>query len=214
MRTGDVLLEAKFNQLASHYKETYELHVACIQQRDRLFYALLAVVGIFSLQLGSVSVSNSLVAEFLKNSAGITIGTDSSLIATLIWFALFGLSTKYYQVVVQVERQYPYLHDLETLLSRYYPGTNAFTREGKSYLWNYPAFSNWIWFLYTIAFPVLIVFGSWLQISTEIIQHGIYSYSVAFNFVCYLMIGTTTALYLGKMHEVTIRRLSSWVGRL
>ncbi|CAC9649860.1 hypothetical protein, partial [uncultured Gammaproteobacteria bacterium] len=39
--------EAKFNNLCSHYKDSFDIHLASIKQRDKLFYWLLIIMAVF-----------------------------------------------------------------------------------------------------------------------------------------------------------------------
>ena len=155
--SGRNLDEAKFNNLCAHYKDTYEIHLSSIKQRDTLFYALLVILALFSLQVTSTELVNSALSGFINKQLDISIDKNSNLLGTLLWLLLFGFSSRYYQTVIQIERQYDYIHHLEELISKRYPNTRAFTREGKSYLDEYPIFSNWIWLLYTLAFPLIIL---------------------------------------------------------
>lgn len=191
--------ESKLNNLCAHYKDTYDIHLGSVKQRDTLFYALLVIAAFFSLQITSLEFVNGVITDYLSKEAGIMIAKDSSLLSTLLWFLLLGISTKYYQVTVQIERQYQYLHALEERLNHHYPGTVAFTREGASYLNGYPIFSNWLWLLYTLAFPFLLLLAISIRTKSEI-SSASDIYPLIPNFICYLLIGTSTILYLWKLH--------------
>src|ERR1019366_6800862 len=111
----------------------------------------------------------STVQGVVKKVADVKLGNDMGVVSTLLWFALFGLSTRYFQTVVEIEGQYEYLHSLEEdINSNHYAGSVAFTREGKHHLKEYPLFSNWVWMLYTILFPVLILISAGMQIISEV----------------------------------------------
>ena len=150
--------EAKFNNLCSHYKDSFDLHRSSIKQRDLLFYCLLIILAIFTLQISSAETVVNIVNEYVTKISGVKIGNNLGFISTLIWLLLLGFSTRYFQVVLEIERQYEYLQALEIQLNSYYSGSKAFTREGKAYLSKYPLFSNWVWLLYTLFFPCFIVF--------------------------------------------------------
>ena len=132
---------------------------------------------------------------------------NSNLLGTLLWLLLFGFSSRYYQTVIQIERQYDYIHHLEELISKRYPNTRAFTREGKSYLDEYPIFSNWIWLLYTLAFPLIILTCIVIRILGELEVYETLSLSLIPSFVAYLLVGTSTVLYIGKLHLSGVRKL-------
>ena len=200
MRSQDTLLEAKFNNLCSHYKDTYDLHLSSIKQRDMLFYALLLISALFSLQTVSSDFTNGIITDFLSKQVGVNIDKKSNLLSSVLWFLLFGISIKYYQVVILIEKQYSYIHGLEEMLNRYYEDTIAFTREGKSYLNGYSMLSNWAYISYTLIFPLLIIYCIWLRITGEIDSaKELYPY-VLTDFICYLLIGLLSGLYLMQIH--------------
>lgn len=204
---GSSLSEAEFNNLCSHYKDTYEIHLASVKQRDTLFYALLVILALFSLQVASTDLVNSALSSYVNKQLDISIDKNSNLFGTLLWLLLFGFSSRYYQTVIQIERQYDYIHHLEELVSGRYPGTRAFTREGKSYLGEYPLFSNWVWLLYTLAFPLIIMLCISIRIYGELANYEILGLSLAPAFVSYLLVGTSTILYIGKLHGSSLRKL-------
>lgn len=200
--------EAKFNNLCSHYKDTFDIHRASIKQRDTLFYGLLIILAVFTLQLSSTEVVVSVVNDYVNKTTGIKLGKSADFISTLLWLLLLGFTTRYYQVVLGIERQYGYLHALEEKLNGYYPESKAFTREGKSYLSKYPLFSNWIWLLYTVFFPSLIIFCVIMRTNSEI--EGMQSIEVnqIIDFICYLVIATSSILYIYRLHESSIQNIT------
>lgn len=103
---------AKFNNLCSHYKDTFYIHRASIKQRDILFYGVLIILSIFTLQLSSIEAVANIVNGYVNKSIGIKLGHNVEFISTLLWFLLLGFSTKYYQLVIEIQGQYDYLHVL------------------------------------------------------------------------------------------------------
>jgi hypothetical protein len=204
---GSSLSEIEFSNLCSHYKDTYEIHLASVKQRDTLFYALLLILALFSLQVASADLVNSAISSYANNQLDISIDKNSNLFGTLLWLLLFGFSSRYYQTVIQIERQYDYIYHLEEIVSGRYAGTRAFTREGKSYLGDYPLFSNWMWLLYTLAFPLIILLCIWIRIHGELANYETLGLSLVPSFVSYLLVGTSTILYIGKLHGSSLRKL-------
>ena len=192
--------QVKFDNLCSHYKDTYELHKEDVKHRDKMFYSLLIVLGLFTIQ----SLSPEIVAEVMQDKAGESVAAiivnDINLISTLLWFALFGLSSRYFQINIRIERQYDYIHSLESGLNSFYPCSKAFTREGKSYLNKYPLFLNWMSILYTIVFPMLILFVVSIQILDEIKSDN---ENLVLDSMCCLVIYISVILYLLMIHGKT-----------
>lgn len=197
---GQSLGEAEFNNLCSHYKDTYDIHLVSIKQRDTLFYALLVILAFFSLQITSADLANRALSNYINKEYGIVIDKSSNLFGTMLWLLLFGISSRYYQLVIQIERQYDYIHHIEELLNKKYAGSRAFTREGKSYIDKYPLFSKWVYLLYTVAFPMIILLSIALRIQGELARFDILGLGLAISFACYLLVGTSTILYMGKLH--------------
>jgi hypothetical protein len=201
--------EAKFNNLCSHYKDSFDVHRSTIKQRDMLFYGLLVILAVFTLQMTSADTAANIVNEYVTKISGVKIGNNVDFISTLMWLILLGFSTRYFQIVLEIERQYVYLHALEDQLNSHYPESSAFTREGKEYLSNYPLFSNWIWLLYKIFFPSLILFSVVVKINAEIANMQSIGLNQIIDFICYLIVGTSSILYTYRLHESSITNLTS-----
>ncbi len=193
--------EAKFNNLCSHHKDSFDIHLSSIKQRDKLFYWLLVIMAVFTLQLSSTDIVIDIVNNYINNTVGIRLGGSADFIATLLWLLLLGFTTKYYQIVLEIERQYGYLHVLEEKLNGYYPETKLFTREGKSYLDKYPLFSKWMWLLYTVFFPILIIFSVVIRLSSEVKEIQYIGVNQIIDFVCCFIIIISSILYIHKLHK-------------
>ncbi|VVM28260.1 hypothetical protein BSPWISOXPB_10821 [uncultured Gammaproteobacteria bacterium] len=55
--------EKKFNNLCSHYKDTFGIHQATIKQRDTLFYRLLVILAVF---ISSTDMVSSIVSDYIN----------------------------------------------------------------------------------------------------------------------------------------------------
>lgn len=190
--------EARFNTIASHYKDTFDIHLLTIKDRNKLFFYLLIILAVFVIQFKDSSFVQQVCTELLKKNIG-TIDEFSKFIPVLIWFLLMGISLRYFQINVQIERQYAYLHALENELNGYFIDSVAFTREGKSYLSNYPTFFNWFSILYTWIFPLSLLILIILRIYTDL-NSWPPNFSNISCFIAYEITGTTTILYIIKMH--------------
>ena len=192
--------EAELNNLCSHYKDTYDIHTSSIKQRDILFYTLLILLPLFYLQITSESLVNGVIEGMLDEKFGIHIDEPSNVFNTMLWFLLFGFTSKYFQTVVQIERQYDYIHHLEQIINKVYSKTKAFTREGASYASEYPIFSRWLWALYTIAFPCIILICITVRIKFEVAGTEFININLIPSLLSYLLVVVSTTLYLGKIH--------------
>ncbi|EHZ2492117.1 hypothetical protein ABNJ94_002529 [Vibrio parahaemolyticus] len=207
--------DVKFNNLCSHYKDSFDNHKASIKQRDTLFYLLLVILSIFTLQLSSTEAVTTIVTEYVKKSTGIGLSGSTGFISTLLWFLLMGFSIRYFQVVIEIERQYSYLHILETEINEFYKQDSvAFTREGKSYLSKYPLFSNWVWLLYTFFFPILILSCTILKIKNQTVTSSPFTANQIIEIICFAIINISVLLYTYRLHENQVNKVFSKVARI
>lgn len=195
----DIIAE-RFNGLCAHYKDSCDINQATVKQRDTLFYLLLAILSLFVMHSLYTDFFNSVASGIFKKQTDADLKDKVDLISTFLWLFIFGVSSKYYQVVGIIERQYEYIHALEEQLEKFYKNTPVFSREGKFYLNKYPTFSNWMWFLYTIAFPSLILFCISFKAYTEVGLYGIHSMKVAINISVGACSAITTILYMARVH--------------
>ena len=191
--------ETKLEILTDHYKDTF----ACIhedrKQRDRLFNFILAVITVMLFQVYSPKDAGDAIGQFLAKKLDLVKPLDISFIGSIIWFMLLGLVIRYFQTTVHLERQYEYIHQLEDEISPQYKG-RAFTREGKSYLKNYPLFSNWTWILYTFAFPALLIIIVSSKIVHELLLATRISSLLVFNIAACISIVVSTVLSFLSVH--------------
>ena len=191
--------DTKFQILSDHYKDSFSYLQKFLKQRDIFFFLILIVVTLMLFQIYSPTDSGKAISQFVTNELELEDSIDISFIGSIIWFLLLSFVVRYFQTVVFIERQYNYIHKLEDQLSPFY-NNDAFTREGKSYLSNYPLFSKWVSILYTIIFPVLLLGVISTKIITEInnITNGFQL--VYINIIIFICIFMSTVLYLLLVH--------------
>ncbi|HIE02690.1 MAG TPA: hypothetical protein EYP59_20810 [Thiotrichaceae bacterium] len=183
--------------LHDHYKDTFTHQRTYLKLRDRLFLYLLIVVTIMLLEIAAPEAAGTAISQLIKNQIGIEETIHFSFITGVIWFLLLGLTLKYYQNLMLIERQYAYIRKLEAELNQIYSNSDViFTREGKTYLKDYPIFSDWAHFLYRIVFPSFLIaiaifkcFDEWPGLSN-------FSLSNFFNTVICFGVLATVALVL------------------
>src|SRR3990172_10262839 len=191
--------EAKLALLNDHYKETFAIIQEHLRLRDRLFAYSLIIISVMLFQMHSPSGSSEALSELITNKLELDAPVDISFLTSLLWFALLSVVVRYYQTVVYIERQYTYIHRIEDQLSPEYEG-RAFTREGKSYLKNYPLFSSWAWILYTIVFPALLAVIVVVKIIGEIRHMDGAIVSLSINMLIALSIVLSSVFYVLLVH--------------
>lgn len=142
--------------LAEHYRDTFTILQSYLRSRDRFFLLVIVVATVMLFQVFSPDEASIATGQFIAAKVGIEQPLNVSFLGSVTWVIFLWLTVRYFQTVVLIERQYDYFHHLETVLSSYYDG-KVFTRESKTYLQNYPKFSDWTWALYTIMFPLLLI---------------------------------------------------------
>lgn len=191
--------DAKLQLLHDHYKDTFSYIRGYLKLRDRLFVLILIVVTLMLFQVYSPAESSEAVSQFITKKLELKSPIDITFIGSIIWFSLLSLVVRYFQTVVHIERQYTYIHQIEEQLSAQYEN-KAFTREGKSYLKDYPLFSSWAWILYTIVFPVLLLVLVIVKIVGEISQARSILLLLSINVAIALFIILSTLFYLLMVH--------------
>ena len=131
--------------------------------RDRLFLYSLIIEIMILFQIFSNDYFNSLTNEIAKEKLGIKLTLDSTILSNVLMLLLFVFLVRYYQLLVSIERTYAYIHHLEDKLNNLF-SANFITREGISYLKEYPVYSNLIDIFYKFIYPVLILFTCILKI--------------------------------------------------
>jgi len=191
--------DKKIELLNDHYKDTFAQLKEYLKLRDRLFLLILVTITLLLFQIYSPDEAGVTIGAFLSKKLEIQNTISIAFIGSVIWFALLALVIRYFQTIIFIERQYAYIHNLEDQLSKHYQD-KAFTREGKSYLKNYPLFSDWAYILYTMVFPsllILIVLGK--MINEFYFSKGI-SLLLIFDTIIALCILISTVLYMRMVH--------------
>ena len=191
--------DTKLQVLHDHYKDSFTHLQNHLKLRDRVFILILIVLLLMSFQITSPKESGEVITQLVTQKLGLTIAIDISFIGSIIWFGLLGLVVRYFQTAVHIERQYKYIHNIEEQISPNFD-KKIFTREGKSYLSDYPLFSNWTWILYTIIFPILLLIVVLIKIIGEFSGAENISLSLVFNITTSLCIFISTVLYLLAIH--------------
>ena len=144
--------------LHDQYKDSFAFVRDREKLRDRLFlYVLLLLAALVT----EVQYPEALPRALTEVQAGDVKVDLASLpvrgLLSFTWVMLFAFCLRHIQVSVTIERQYSYLHKLEARLDEITREKGSFGREGKAYLANFPAFTAWAWFFYTVIYPVAVV---------------------------------------------------------
>lgn len=191
----DSLTGTKLTVLSGHYKDTQKIGEANVKNRDRTFLLILVLLAVMAFQFFSPQSSSSVISQIVKNQLELDTAISMNYVSSLIWFSLFAITIRYFQIVINLEKHYNYIHDLERILAKEYAG-KAFTREGRSYLQDYPIFSSWLHVVYRFIFPILLVAGVAIKIVSEWKVREAVTLPLGLNTLICLMLIVSTCLYV------------------
>lgn len=136
-----------------HYKDSFEQQKSYLQKRDKLTIVLfVCIILIISFCYDSNSVCENL--NKLINSQVRDLKFDLSFIKTGIFIITFWVSLQYYQIALTIEKAYRYIHNCEKCLSE---NGLPISREGASYLDNYPWLSDCAHWFYNLGIPLSLI---------------------------------------------------------
>lgn len=145
--------------LHDHYKETFARIREVEQSRNKLF---LWLIGLFALLIFEIGYPAELGRSVGKVSIlGADFDVKALPLAALLnvsWVLTFAIGLRYCQVTVLINRQYPYLHDLEDAISPQVGGGDLYRREGDVYKRKYPLLLDVVWIAYAFIFPFIVIF--------------------------------------------------------
>lgn len=191
--------ETKIGVLNDHYKDTNIKIEKIIKNRDRSFLFILILLGVMAFQLFSPQQSDTVLTQVVQNKLNVDASLSINFIGSLIWFGLLAVAIRYFQSVINLEKQYGYVHDLEKEIAKDFGG-KAFSREGKSYLKDYPLFSDWLHIIYWVIFPLLLLVGVTAKIISEWRVNNPAWLPLTLDSVIYAVLVISTGLYLLNIH--------------
>ena len=144
----------KLALLHEHYRDTCGVMQGQRAARDRYFYFVIGLLAIVLFDLATPDGFANVIGDVLKAQLQLSTALDLGYVRSLLWFLFLGLTVRYCQTALGVERQYTYIHELEARLAAQVPG--AFRREGEAYLTEYPLFLTCAHYFYTLVMPLLM----------------------------------------------------------
>lgn len=172
-----------------HYNDTFKHQLIYIEKRDRYFVLLFSLVSVMFLILSLPDFISYIATLYAETHIKKEVKLELRLLTSTVLFFICFIMIKYYQINIHIERRYTYIHEAEELLSSISNGL-IISREGKSYLNDYPYLSNVISLLYKYVFPLLIVALTWYSFS---INTNSYFW---FDLLATILVTILTILYL------------------
>lgn len=139
--------------LYDHYKETVNNVKQNENKRNKKFLIIMTQIFIlFLITFKSDGVIKT-ISDFLIIKWNIGLYFSINIIQISILISLLYCVIRYFQLNVQIEKLYPYIHKLEDKLAT--EVNDVIGREGKNYLNNYPKTQNIIYYCYKFLFLIL-----------------------------------------------------------
>lgn len=182
--------------LCSHYKDSYDIHRETIKKRDILFYILLILMAFFLIYTKQPLALSKSLDLYINKQTGITITKDIISFSTVFWILISVISLKYFQIVIEIERQYKYIHKIESTLQNHFLDGSSFTREGASYKNSNKYFNKWSKFIYGYFFTVMLMASITINIVLYIINLKSFHILTLINISCFITTFISSALYL------------------
>lgn len=185
--------ELKYTTLYDHYKDTVSYLKKDLNKRDKLTLYLFGSLILYFLveinPLDSLTIANT----FVKSKIGGSIDINYSLLSTGVLLFLLWSVIRYFQLCLYIEKQYNYIHELESKINLA-SGQDIITREGYSYLSEYPLLTALIHRIYNFFLPI----GISISMVVKIVIIPIYDFSFLYliNIFTQLMIILCSFLYL------------------
>lgn len=194
----NIVLEKRLEILYDHYKDTFLKIQVNEKKRDRLFYVIIGFLGLLILQF-IYSIALPKVVKQI-NILGFSFSFNEipvPVIISLTWTFFSMIVIRYYQIIVHVDKQYNYLHELESKLSNFLDKPQIISRESSGYLTNnYSCFRHWVWIFYTAIYPAIIILAIFLNFKLEWSVQSIPQYHKIYDTILGVLAIITMVFYL------------------
>ena len=141
--------------LYDHYKDTIEETKKQESRRNKLFIIILIHIFVLFLVSYKPESMSNVISDLLMEKWKMGFYFSINIIQIAIMISMLYCVIRYYQINIQINRIYPYIHTIENELSKQI--SKNFTREGKNHLKEYPKTQNIVYFCYKYIFPVFYI---------------------------------------------------------
>lgn len=184
------------DNLYDHYKDSCAKRESAQTDRNKFFLASLVCVTGLAIFVILPDLVVQAVLSWLQIETTTDINTLISIFQSLNWAVLAYVLIRYVQASIQVERAYIYESQLEDRLD--------ITREGNSYLNNYPVALDFIDFFYKKIYPLALIIGVFTKsiLEWQSPNYGTIPYLV--DSALALFIIALMVLYMAFLHKIVL----------
>jgi len=141
--------------LYDHYKDTVNIVKNEENKRNKMFIVILIhLIILFFISIKPESIYNT-ISELLKENFKTGFYFSINVIQIMVMISMLYCTIRYYQINIHIDKTYVYIHKIEEDIAEMV--CEDFSREGKSYLTNYPKTLDCIYYSYKYFFPLIYV---------------------------------------------------------
>jgi len=141
--------------LYDHYKDTVNIVKNEENKRNKMFIVILIhLIILFFISIKPESIYNT-ISELLKENFKTGFYFSINVIQIMVMISMLYCTIRYYQINIHIDKTYVYIHKIEEDIAGMV--CEDFSREGKSYLTNYPKTLDCIYYSYKYFFPLIYV---------------------------------------------------------
>ncbi|WP_319779606.1 hypothetical protein [Maridesulfovibrio sp.] len=188
--------DSQFECFVNHYSESCQYMKKTQDLRDKYFFYLVLAASVFASQFESSQLAKDIILLFLPAKKNLSNLIIFQYFSSLMWFVVTLLTVKYYQTHVNLEKQYSYIHKLETEIQSVCSCDFVFTREGKAYFSKNSFTSEYISLLFRRVFPLALLFMFLQRMLIDVDWSHLFTVVNISTFVCGLISTLTFVLFL------------------
>lgn len=163
-----------------HYKDSFSLQQGYLGERNKLTVWLLILLVLVAGFIYDPALLNEKVNTYVEcHVKGLAV--EFKYLNTGVIFLLLWVVTRYYQLVLLIEKMYNYISECETRLSK--DNNYIINREGAYYLKSYPWLKDVLDFSYVVLLPLAIIATAVVKIINEL------SWTTNFKWVDFVGLG-------------------------
>lgn len=187
-------LKVNKDNLYDHYKDSCAKRESAQTDRNKFFLASLVCAAGLAIFVVLPDLIVQAILSWLQVEVMADVNTLISILQSLNWAVLAYVLIRYVQASIQVERAYIYESQLEDEL--------GITREGSSYLKDYPSVLDFIDFFYKKLYPLAVIIGVFAKSASEWGSANYNTVSCPIDSVLALFIIVLMVLYVDFLHQI------------
>lgn len=181
--------------LYDHYKESCELAKKNEVTRNKLFILVCILLGLLFLFSYDQNSMLGLIQSWISGNYNCDLMFSSNIIQAILWIILFIFTLRYLGLNINLDRSYSYIHKLEDEINEEETKITV-TREGKSYLNNYPILNNITYYSYRVILPIIYYCTIIFKLKLEYNAQGELNIPIIFQFTLGILCNILIVTYL------------------